>query len=200
MAQQAEQEYLIHEATQRVIVKGAKAHPKGILKPYTPPKYLRKIDGANKGKLYPWSYLMSQRKDMIPFVGDPNNLPPLPEVKSKSNIPVKHTPEFEVKQETEEELMARNDLMPVPTEREIIGESEHSLTSDSNTEKPGILDQMCIDNKTTRHIEIVKAIKQLDPSCDFGGRGLPRMEALYRVLDDTVGYQEMQAAWKGLRN
>lgn len=68
------EEYLIHKQTGRVVRKGT-FNPRGELVPYTPPKFLRKVDGPNKGKIFPWTFYLAQRIDMMPFEDDPSSLP-----------------------------------------------------------------------------------------------------------------------------
>jgi hypothetical protein len=185
--------YLIHKPTKRIVIEGAKAYPKGDLEPYDPPTYLRKIDGANKGKLFPWSYLMAQRRDMVPYDGDPANPPPLPE-KHKPTGKAEFKSEGRVGETTDEELLESDELQPVP--KEPVEEIHVEPKAETADDAPGILDKLCVQNGTTREQEIINAIGRLDVNKGFGGKGLPRMEALYKELDDTVGYQEMLAAWK----
>lgn len=174
------EEYSIHKKTGVVIRKGT-AFSLADVEPYTPPKYLRKVDGTNKGKLFPWTFHMSQRKDMMPYNGDPENLPELPE-KIKANTG----------------KVTTDGLQPMP-----VPDNPNDLDvpkSDDNDEDPevlGILDQLCKQNGTTREQEIINSFSRLDPKKDFGGNGRPLMSAIYRELgDEDIGYQEMLTAWK----
>lgn len=196
-------EYLIHKATGRVVRKDAKAYPSGELLPYTPPQFLRKVDGNNKGQLFPWTFYLSQRRDMMPFSGDPNSPEPLPESHRPSGKVGFNLDEAKVGDGiTDDELLESNELHVVPNTEagdEVAGardENSENITGDETPEALGLLDQLCLAEGTTRTQEIVKAIGKLDVTRDFGGKGLPKMEALYNALDNTVGYLEMLEAWK----
>lgn len=74
--------------------------------------------------------------------------------------------------------------------------SPDASSDNSTDDSTGLLDRLCAQNSTSRLQEIVNAIGRLDADKDFGGRGLPKLEALHRELDETVSYPELQAAWK----
>lgn len=191
------EQYVIHYPTKRIMIKGSKAYPRGgEIKEFTPPKWLRKIDGPNRGDLFPWTFILSLRKDMMPYDGDPADLKPLPpqEKKEPGSKPEKALEATDTTNLSEDELLESDELMPVPKD-----EPEETPESDDQTLAPealGLLDKLCLQNSTTRVQEIVNAIGRLDAKKDFGGKGLPKMEALYRELDDTVSLPEMREAWK----
>jgi len=76
---------------------------------------------------------------------------------------------------------------------------EQISDEESSKETMGILDALCQQNETSRVEEIALAIGRLNPEKDFGGKGLPKMEAIHRDLDESVTTQEMREAWKAYK-